>query len=62
MPMSNTVVYRDLDSSSALTETIDKKLKKLNRYFDNISSSRVVLDTRQRTTAHGNDSKQHGQH
>lgn len=45
MPMSNTVVYRDLDSSSALTETIDKKLKKLNRYFDNISSSRVVLDT-----------------
>ncbi len=45
MPTSNTVVYRDLDSSSALTETIDKKLKKLSRYFDDISSSRVVLDT-----------------
>ena len=39
------VVYRDLESSSALTQTIEKKLEKLNRYTDQIIHSRVVLDT-----------------
>ncbi len=40
----NNVVYRDLDASPALTSTIDKKLKKLNRISPQIHSSRVVLD------------------
>ena len=39
------VVYRDLDSSVALTEVITKKLEKLNRYSDQITYSRIVLDT-----------------
>ena len=39
------VVYRDLESSSALTHTISKKIEKLNRYTDQIVHSRVVLDT-----------------
>jgi ribosomal subunit interface protein len=39
------VVYRDLDSSPALNETITKKIEKLNRYSDQIVHSRVVLDT-----------------
>nr|WP_324259112.1 HPF/RaiA family ribosome-associated protein [Cellvibrio fontiphilus] len=38
------VVYRDLDSSSALNDIITKKLEKLNRYTDQIVHSRVVLD------------------
>lgn len=41
----NNVVYRDLDASPALTSTIDKKLKKLNRISTQIHSSRVVLDS-----------------
>ncbi|MBU3070063.1 HPF/RaiA family ribosome-associated protein [Aestuariicella sp. G3-2] len=41
----NNVVYRDLDASQALTSTIDKKLKKLNRISSQIQSSRVVLDS-----------------
>jgi ribosome-associated translation inhibitor RaiA len=41
----NNVVYRDLDASHALTSTIDKKLKKLNRISTQIHSSRVVLDS-----------------
>lgn len=39
------VVYRDLDSSAALNEIILKKLEKLSRYTDQITHSRVVLDT-----------------
>ena len=39
------VVYRDLESSAALNETISKKLEKLNRFTDQIIHSRVVLDT-----------------
>lgn len=41
----NNVVYRDLDESQALTSTIDKKLKKLNRISTQLQSSRVVLDS-----------------
>lgn len=39
------VVYRDLTSSAALNETITKKIKKLNRFTDQIIHSRIVLDT-----------------
>lgn len=39
------VVYRDLDASSALNEIINKKLKKLSRFNDQITHSRVVLNT-----------------
>lgn len=39
------VVYRDMDSSTALTSIIDKKLEKLARISDQISASRVVLET-----------------
>jgi len=45
MPATSTVVYRDLDFSPALTESIEKKLDKLNRFSSRIFSSRVVLDT-----------------
>lgn len=45
MQTLNNVVYRDLDSSQALNTTIAKKLSKLNRISDQISSSRVVLET-----------------
>ncbi len=45
MSNSNTVIYRDLDISPALTESIEKKIAKLNRFSNNIFSSRVVLDT-----------------
>lgn len=45
MPNASTVVYRDLDYSPALTESIEKKITKLNRFSSNIFSSRVVLDT-----------------
>lgn len=38
------VVYRDLDSSLALNETIFKKVEKLSRFNDQIIHSRVVLD------------------
>ena len=38
------VVYRDIDSSPALTHTIQKKMEKLHRYSDSITHSRVVLD------------------
>lgn len=45
--MHNTknVVYRDMDASEALTDTINKKLDKLDRFSDQILSSRVVLET-----------------
>ena len=39
------VVYRDLDSSPALDDTIDRKLEKLYRFSDSIIHSRVVLDS-----------------
>ncbi len=39
------VVYRDLDSSAALNDIILKKLEKLSRYTDQITHSRIVLDT-----------------
>lgn len=39
------VVYRDLDSSPALNDIIDKKLAKLSRYSNAILHSRVVLDS-----------------
>jgi ribosomal subunit interface protein len=38
------VVYRDLDSSAALNEIINKKAQKLTRFSDQIIHSRVVLD------------------
>lgn len=39
------VLYRDLDFSPSLNETIIKKLEKLNRFSDKITHSRVVLGT-----------------
>ena len=39
------VVFRDLDFSASLNDTILKKLEKLSRYTDQIIHSRVVLDT-----------------
>ncbi|WP_045860215.1 HPF/RaiA family ribosome-associated protein [Teredinibacter purpureus] len=43
---SNTdVVYRDLEPSPALNDTIHKKIEKLYRYSDSIIHSRVVLDS-----------------
>ncbi|NIB43849.1 30S ribosomal protein S30 [Pseudomaricurvus alkylphenolicus] len=45
MQSTNTVIYRDLDASQALTSVIDKKLEKLKRFSSQISSSRVVLDS-----------------
>jgi len=45
MKSSTDVVYRDLESSSALNETIHKKIEKLHRYSDSILHSRVVLDS-----------------
>jgi len=39
------VIYRDLDSSSALNEIITKKVEKLSRFNDHILHSRVVLDS-----------------
>ena len=39
------VVYRDLDASPALTDTINKKLEKLYKFSDSIIHSRVVLDS-----------------
>lgn len=41
---NNTVVYRDIDASQSLTQSINKKISKLNRYSEEISSSRVVLE------------------
>jgi ribosomal subunit interface protein len=38
-------VFRDLDSSPALTFTINKKLDKLSRFSSEILRSRVVLDS-----------------
>ena len=38
------VVFRDLDFSPSLNDTIVKKLEKLRRYTDQIIYSRVVLD------------------
>ena len=45
MHNAHRVVYRDIDSSQALTDTITKKLHKLDRFSDHINSSRVVIET-----------------
>lgn len=39
------VVYRDLDASPALNDTIQKKFEKLERFTDDIIYKRIVLDT-----------------
>ncbi|WP_370978673.1 ribosome hibernation-promoting factor, HPF/YfiA family [Agaribacterium sp. ZY112] len=39
------VVYRDIDSSPALNDTIHKRVEKLHRFSDSIMHSRVVLDS-----------------
>lgn len=39
------VVYRDLDTSPALNDIIERKLEKLSRYSNTILHSRVVLDS-----------------
>ena len=41
---SNNVVFRDIDTSPALNNTIHKRLDKLHRFSDRIINSRVVLD------------------
>ena len=38
------VVYRDFDSSAALTHTINEKYQKLSKFSDDIMHSRVVVD------------------
>lgn len=38
------IVYRDIDHSPALNNTIYKKLGKLSRFSDEIARSRIVLD------------------
>ncbi len=45
MSLNVDVVYRDVDSSPALTHTIRKKFEKLCRFSDAIMHSRVVLDS-----------------
>lgn len=45
MSMANQVTYRDLDPSTALNAIIDKRIRKLERYANNIQSSRVVLES-----------------
>lgn len=45
MQIQNNVVYRDMDASQALNSTIAKKLQKLSRISDKISSSRIVIDS-----------------
>ena len=39
------VVYRDIDTSPALTQTINQKYEKLTKITDAIVHSRVILDT-----------------
>ena len=39
------VVYRDIDSSPALTDSINKKLEKLSLFSDSLLTTRVVLDS-----------------
>lgn len=39
------VVYRDIDSSDALTHTISEKYQKLSKYSEDITHSKVTLDT-----------------
>lgn len=43
MPMTSSVIYRDLDASQALNTTISKKLEKLSRYSQYIQGSKVTL-------------------
>ncbi|GAA5525597.1 ribosome hibernation promoting factor [Microbulbifer aestuariivivens] len=38
------IVFRDIDKSAALADTVSKKLDKLERYCGEIISSRVVLE------------------
>lgn len=44
MKSAATIVYRDLESSPALNETIQKKLDKLFRLSDRLSVQRVVIN------------------
>ena len=43
MRSPNAIVYRDIDASQALNHTINRKLEKLNRFCDQINSSRIVI-------------------
>ncbi len=43
MPITSSVIYRDLDASNALNDTISKKLEKLSRYSQSIQTSKVTL-------------------
>ncbi|WP_460233594.1 HPF/RaiA family ribosome-associated protein [Aurantivibrio plasticivorans] len=45
MRSPNSVVYRNLDASDALTETINQKFNRLNRFARHIQHGRVVLDS-----------------
>ncbi|MCK7597462.1 HPF/RaiA family ribosome-associated protein [Microbulbifer sp. CAU 1566] len=38
------IVFRDIDKSAALADTVSKKLNKLERYCGDIIRSRVVLE------------------
>lgn len=39
------IVYHNIDQSEAITEAVNKRIKKLERYCDQIITGRVVLDS-----------------
>ncbi|WP_237060752.1 ribosome hibernation-promoting factor, HPF/YfiA family [Microbulbifer sediminum] len=41
---NDNIVFRDIDKSDALADTVSKKLHKLERYCGDIIQSRVVLE------------------
>ena len=45
MKSAANVVYRDIDSSPALSQVIQKKVEKLHRFSNSILRSRVVVDS-----------------
>ena len=51
MRLNADVVYRDIDSSPALTDTIHKKIAKLHRFSDLIQNSRVTLNSPNKSKA-----------
>lgn len=48
------VDYKDVDSSPALTETIQEQAEKLEKYFDRITSCHVIVSHPHRNHNHGN--------
>lgn len=48
------VDFKDVDSSPALTETVQEQAEKLEKYFDRITSCHVVISHPHRNHNHGN--------